>query len=517
MIARLRAFGVALGALLACLAIGLALKPIAPEGSTRFLLFVPGILVAALVAGFLPALVVTLLGAFAAEYFLYEPRFSFSLLREDIYAFTLYCIIGLGIALLAGRLAQARADVQRRAREFDTLFRMTPVGIGVAADPECRNIAVNPAFAEMLRIDTRTNASLSAPEPERPPFVVEKQGIPLRPDELPLQVAARLGTEVKNVELDVVHADGTRTTLYEFAAPLFDDEGKVRGAVGAFLDITELKQAEERLKRLVRENEQLYREAQEANRLKDEFLATLSHELRTPLNALLGWIHLLKSGHLPPEKRDRALAALERSARVQAQLTSDLLDISGVITGKLRLQMEPTWLPPLVEDVMDSLRPTADSKGVTCREQVTVHDALMLDSARIQQIITNLVANAIKFTPKGGAVLLSVRREGEELVIEVTDSGIGILPEFLPHVFERFRQADAGPTRPVGGLGLGLSIVKELAERHGGHVSAGSDGLNLGATFTVRLPARRAESQTDSVRSPGAPDPGPDSAQTAKS
>ena len=517
MIARLRAYGVALGALVACIAVGLAIKPIAPEGSTRFLLFVPAILVAALVAGFLPALLVTLLGALAAEYFLYEPRFSFSLLREDIYAFTLYCIIGLGIALLAGRLAQARADVQRRAREFDTLFRLTPVGIGVANDPECRDISVNPAFAEMLRIGADANASLSAPSDVRPPFIVEKGGVRVRPEDLPLQIAARLGTEVKNVELDVLHGDGTRLTLYEFAAPLFDDEGKVRGAVGAFLDITELKQAEERLKRLVRENEQLYREAQEANRLKDEFLATLSHELRTPLNALLGWIHLLKSGQLPPEKRDRALAALERSARVQAQLTSDLLDISGVITGKLRLQMEPTWLPPLVEDVMDSLRPTADSKGVACKEQVTVHEALMLDSARIQQIITNLVANAIKFTPKGGTVVLSVRREGEELVIEVTDSGVGILPEFLPHVFERFRQADAGPTRPVGGLGLGLSIVKELSERHGGRVSAGSDGLNLGATFTVRVPARRAEALTDSVRGPSAQEPGPDSAPAAKS
>jgi signal transduction histidine kinase len=329
-------------------------------------------------------------------------------------------------------------------------------------------------------------------------------------------VAARLGTEVKNVELDVVHSDGTRTTLYEFAAPLFDDEGKVRGAVGAFLDITELKQAEERLRRLVRENEQLYRQAQEANRLKDEFLATLSHELRTPLNALLGWIHLLKSGHLPPDKRDRALAAIERSARVQAQLTSDLLDISGVITGKMRLQMEPTWLQPLVEDVMDSLRPTAESKGVTCQEQVTVRDALMLDSARIQQIITNLVANAIKFTPKGGAVLLSVGRESEDLIIEVKDTGVGILPEFLPLVFERFRQADAGPTRPVGGLGLGLSIVKELAERHGGHVSASSEGLNLGATFTVRVPARRAEPVGDSVRDHGTQDPGADPLKAAK-
>jgi signal transduction histidine kinase len=167
----------------------------------------------------------------------------------------------------------------------------------------------------------------------------------------------------------------------------------------------------------------------------------------------------------------------------------------------MRMQMEPTRLQPLVDDVMDSLRPTAESKGVTCREQVTVAEALMLDPARIQQILTNLLANAIKFTPKGGSVDLSVRREDEDLVLEVSDTGVGIQPAFLPHVFERFRQADAGTTRPVGGLGLGLSIVKELAERHGGHVSAASEGANRGATFTVRLPARVAEPVPDS---PGA-------------
>ena len=502
---QIRAFTVAVGAVAACLGIGLALPPLAPTASIRFLLFVPPILVAALAGGFLPALVATMLGAFCAEYFLTGPRFSVARLGEDGYPLVLYTIIGLGIAVLAGRLARTRADAQRRVREFDTLFRLTPVGIGIANDRQCRDISVNPAFAEMLRIGTRDNASLSAPAPERLRFTIEKHGVPISPDDLPLQVAARLGAEVKNVELDVVHDDGTRLTLYEYAAPLFDDEGEVRGAVGAFLDITELKQAEERLRRLDRENEHLYREAHEAKRLKDEFLATLSHELRTPLNALLGWIQLVKSGQLSEEKRERALTAIERSARVQAQLTSDLLDISGVITGKMRLQMEPTRMQPLVEDVMDSLRPTAESKGVTCREQVVGQEALMLDPARIQQILTNLMANAIKFTPKGGAVDLSVRREGEELVMEVRDTGVGIQPAFLPHIFERFRQADAGPTRPVGGLGLGLSIVKELAERHGGHVSAVSAGANQGATFTVRLPARVAEAVQDPTGSGSEP------------
>jgi signal transduction histidine kinase len=338
-----------------------------------------------------------------------------------------------------------------------------------------------------------SNASLSAPDPSvRPDFVMQKGGHPVAAEDLPLQMAARLGVEVKNVELDVVHPDGSIISLYEYAAPLFDDEGKVRGAIGAFLDITEMKQAEERLRRLARENEDLYRQAQEANRLKDEFLATLSHELRTPLNALLGWIQLLKSGQLSPEIRERALAAIERSARLQAQLTSDLLDVSGVITGKLRLHLEPTAVGPIVDDVMESLDPAAQSKGVVCRHEVRVEHVLLLDGARVQQILANLVANAIKFTPRGGSVGVRVATEGDHLVLSVCDTGIGIAAEFLPHLFERFRQAESGTTRPFGGLGLGLSIVKELAERHGGSVDAFSAGPGKGATFTVRLPARTA-------------------------
>jgi len=473
--------------------VGFGLQTLVPTAALGFLLFVPPILVAALHGGYWPAVLATLLGGASAEYFFYQPYFRLRWAGEDIYPPLIYVLIGLGIAVLAGRLAVARADVQRREGEFETLFRLTPVGIGVATDPECRSISVNPAFAEMLRIDTSSNASLSATNPgDRPDFVVQREGQPVATEDLPLQLAARSGVEVKNIELDVVHPDGSVVSLYEFAAPLFDDEGHVRGAVGAFLDITEIKRAGERLARLARENEELYRQAQEANRLKDEFLATLSHELRTPLNALLGWIQLLRSGQLPPEKRERALVAIERSAQLQAQLTSDLLDVSGVITGKLRLRLEPTFVASVVDDVMESLGPASESKGVVCRHDVRVSEALLLDGSRVQQILANLVGNAIKFTPRGGSVDVDVGLEDEELVLRVRDSGVGIAPKFLPHVFERFRQADSGAARPFGGLGLGLSIVKELTERHGGQVTAHSAGAGTGATFTVRIPARVA-------------------------
>ncbi|MEZ5285107.1 MAG: DUF4118 domain-containing protein [Vicinamibacterales bacterium] len=374
---------IAVAAVAVATGVGFGLQALVPTAGLGFLLFVPPILVAALQGGYWPAVIATLLGGISAEFFFYQPYFRERWTGEDIYPPVIYVLIGLGIAMIAGRLSRARADVQRREREFDTLFRMTPVGIGVANDPDCQQISVNPAFAEMLRISSTSNASLSATEPGmRPPFVVSKDGTPVAPEDLPLQMAARRGIEVKNAELDVVHPDGTTIRLYEYAAPLFDDDGRVRGAIGAFLDITELKAAEERLRKLAAENEQLYRQARDANRLKDDFLATLSHELRTPLNALLGWIQLLKSGQLAPDKQKRALAAIERSAQLQAQLTSDLLDVSGVITGNLRLRLEPTLVGPVVDDVMDAVAAAAQGKGVVCRHEVRADEPLMLDGRR---------------------------------------------------------------------------------------------------------------------------------------
>jgi signal transduction histidine kinase len=187
--------------------------------------------------------------------------------------------------------------------------------------------------------------------------------------------------------------------------------------------------------------------------------------------------------------KTRALDAVERSARLQAQLTADLLDISGAASGKLRLDLDEVAVPPLVEGVLDSLRPVIEGRQLHLRSHVDAPTPLVLDPARVQQIISNLLSNAVKFTPPGGEIAVDVRTDGGELVIRVSDTGAGISPEFLPHVFERFRQEDAGTGRAHGGLGLGLSIVKHLAELHGGTASAESAGLQRGAAFTVRLPA----------------------------
>ena len=238
------------------------------------------------------------------------------------------------------------------------------------------------------------------------------------------------------------------------------------------------------------------RRAEEANRAKDEFLSVASHELRTPLNAILGWSRMLRSGSLTPERQSRALETIERNAQVQVQLVEDILDVSRIITGKLRLDLAPVDIEQVLETAVDVVRPAADAKGVRLDVSVeSAGDAILADAGRLQQVVWNLVSNGVKFTPKGGRVRLSTHRDASELTITVSDDGQGIVPVFLPHLFEPFRQADASSTRAHGGLGLGLAIVKHLVELHGGRVEASSEGPGKGATFSVRIPAVPAPTQ----------------------
>jgi PAS domain S-box-containing protein len=237
------------------------------------------------------------------------------------------------------------------------------------------------------------------------------------------------------------------------------------------------------------ENERLYRQAEESSRLKEEFLATISHELRTPLNAILGWARMLRTGQLSGENHTKALDTIERNARAQAQLIDDLLDVSRIVAGKLRLDVRPTDPSTFIDAAMEAVRPAADAKGVHLQKIIdTSGIAVPGDPVRLQQVVWNLLSNAIKFTPREGRVQVRMERVNSHIEIIVCDTGQGISPEFLPYVFDRFRQADQKASRQYGGMGLGLAIVRHLVELHGGNVFAMSEGENRGATFTVVLP-----------------------------
>ena len=237
------------------------------------------------------------------------------------------------------------------------------------------------------------------------------------------------------------------------------------------------------------ENARLYQEARIANRMKDEFLAVLSHELRTPLNAVVGYARLLRGGVLSGDKADRGLDALERNATWLTQIVEDVLDVSRIIAGKIRLDVQPIELPLIVDNAVATVQPAADAKGVRVQTLIDPRvGPVSGDPDRLQQVVWNLLSNAVKFTSRSGRVQVRLERVNSQVEIVVSDTGIGIRPDFLPYVFERFRQADPGTTRKTGGLGLGLAIARHIVEMHGGSVTAASAGEGMGATFRVSLP-----------------------------
>src|SRR5262245_61522333 len=244
------------------------------------------------------------------------------------------------------------------------------------------------------------------------------------------------------------------------------------------------------------------RAAEDANRLKDEFLSTVSHELRTPLTAINGWALMLRAGRLDAEQSARALETIVRSAKSQNQLINDLLDVSRIIAGKMRLDVAPVKLGSVIEAAIETVRPAAEAKGIRLSALLDpAADTMWGDAERLQQVVWNLLSNAVKFAPNGGRVEVRLERAHSHVEIVVADNGQGIKPEFLPHVFERFRQEDGGTNRQQGGLGLGLAIVRHIVELHGGTARVASEGLGKGATFTVALPIAqgRAESRDNAA------------------
>jgi len=335
----------------------------------------------------------------------------------------------------------------------------------------------------------------------KPEEIVGKSIIMILPPERldeETQILARLrrGERVDHFETIRVRKDGTRIDVSVTISPIKDSTGRVVGASKIARDITSLKRYDREREQLLAREQEARKEAERANRMKDEFMATLSHELRTPLNAILGWAQLLRgASNMPAHDLAEGLEVIERNARVQTQLVEELLDMSRIVSGKLRLDIHRLDLVSIVSDAMESVRPAANGKQIDLQTKIDPNlGPVNGDARRMQQIIWNLLSNAIKFTPGGGRVQLILRREQSQVQIIVSDNGIGINEEFMPHLFARFTQADGSSGRKHGGLGLGLAIVRHLVELHGGTVTAHSAGQGKGATVTVSLPLAASES-----------------------
>lgn len=290
--------------------------------------------------------------------------------------------------------------------------------------------------------------------------------------------------------------DGSVLHCEWYNSVLYDKTGKLESIFSLVLDTTARKQAEEEKASLLLREQETRREAEEANRCKDEFLATLSHELRTPLASILGWARLLGGNMVEADKYPQVFETIARNAKIQAQLIDDLLDVSRIITGKLRLDVRPVELAPIIESTVETVRPAAEAKEIKLRLRLDPYvREISGDPERLQQLMWNLLSNAIKFTPRKGRVEVCLDGARAQAEITVSDSGQGIQADFIPHVFERFRQADGSTARRYGGLGLGLAIVRHLTELHGGTVQVESPGAGKGSTFKVIMPTLAQEAR----------------------
>ncbi|CAN5834768.1 hypothetical protein BH18ACI5_BH18ACI5_04920 [soil metagenome] len=391
-------------------------------------------------------------------------------------------------------LVRTKDALRESAERLQAMFNQAAVGIAVA-DLSGRFVEMNRRFTEIIGYDSAEARQITFQE------------ITHKDDAEASRVAARRLVEGEiseySLEQRYIRKDGSIIWSHTTVTLLTDAQGRPQQFLGVIDDISVRKGMEEdnaRLyeaaqraaeeRKMLLESERAARTAAERmSEMKDEFLATLSHELRTPLNAILGWCQILRRGSRDAADLLRGLETIERNARVQTQLIEDLLDMSRITSGKLRLDIQPLSPASFIEASLDTVRPAADAKGIRL---VKVLDPsagpISGDPGRLQQVVWNLLSNAIKFTPRDGKVQVVLQRVNSHIEISVADTGVGINPEFIPHLFERFRQGDASTTRKFGGLGLGLSIVKNMVELHGGTIAVKSPGEGLGTTVTVLLP-----------------------------
>jgi PAS domain S-box-containing protein len=464
--------------LLAATLLTAEIEPIRVRGP--FMLFFAVVAVTAVVSGPLPAALAVLLSVLLVNVLFLDPLGA-SLLADAVndVGFASVCAVVVALAARA-----TRGERRERAQREWCEVTLRSVGDGViVTDAERRVLTLN-AVAEQLTGWTEGEAR-QRPITEIFRILHERTRAEV---ENPIERVCRDGKVVGLANHTVlISRTGRETPIDDSGAPIWSEDGSVVGAVLVFRDITERYEADRQRAALLESERAARTEAQAANRAKDEFLAVLSHELRTPLNAILGWTQVAQASG-PTADPSRALEVIERNARRQARLIEDVLDMSRIVSGRLALELEPVDLGHVVEAAIDTVRPLADTKGLKILLDGNCGGTVLGDAQRLQQVIWNLLTNAVKFTPSGGRVHVRMERREPMCAVTVRDTGEGIASEFLPLVFERFRQQDSGITRRHGGLGLGLTIVRHLVELHGGSVSAESRGTGQGASFTVQLP-----------------------------
>ena len=315
----------------------------------------------------------------------------------------------------------------------------------------------------------------------------------------------RNGERIEHYQTARRRKDGKLIDVAQTISPIRDSLGRIVGVSNITRDVTEQKRGERRERDALRQAQEARRQAEESSRAKDDFLATISHELRTPMTAIMGWSRMMMGGQLTPDVMKRAIETIDRNAQAQAQLIEDLLDISRIVSGRLRIEFKPVDLAAVVTGAVESIRPAAEAKRIRIQTVLSSGAGPILgDAQRLQQVVWNLLSNSVRFTPKDGFIQLQLQRIESQVELRLTDTGIGIKADFIPHLFERFTQADTSITRSRGGLGMGLAIVKSLVEVHGGVVSAFSEGEGKGATFVIKLPvsAVRTEERHSPAQKP---------------
>jgi PAS domain S-box-containing protein len=460
---------VALGTVLAALGLSYA---ISPHGGALLTILLLAVLLTAWVGGLLAGLWATVLSVFGAVLLPYvvalpTPNTAPSL----VVRLTVFAVVGAIVSALADRQRRQRMQLEDLRDQHARLAEvMHSIGIGHW---------YSDLPTQQMHWDTQCKAHFGLPADASVNLDVFIGCIHPEDRERFQKSAERaiFGHTSCDIDFRVLLSGGGVRWLRALGRGFYDRHGRPTRFDGITVDITRQKDAETALS--------------EAVRLKDDFLATISHELRTPLNAVLGWARMLSSGQVPPHRVDHAVTVIERNAQSQARLVEELLDLSRIESGQLRLHVEPVDAGGVVLGALEAVRPAAEARGVELVTSIEAHARwVSADADRLRQMTWNLLSNAVKFTPTGGRVTVSLSPAGPAIRLVVTDTGRGIRPEFLSRVFDRFSQADDAETRGIRGLGIGLAIVRELVEAHGGTIEASSEGEGFGARFTITLPGR---------------------------